>query len=70
MMGDNRNDSNDSTNWGLLDSKRVVGRAQFVFWPPSRMGLIHALSFWAEPVDHRVLHRGLVRCSGHDEGAH
>ena len=41
MMGDNRNDSNDSTNWGLLDSKRVVGHAQFVFWPPSRVGIIH-----------------------------
>ena len=27
MMGDNRNDSNDSTNWGLLDGKRVVGKA-------------------------------------------
>jgi signal peptidase I len=41
MMGDNRNDSNDSTNWGLLQSRRVVGQAQFIFWPPSRMGLIH-----------------------------
>ncbi|MBV9849907.1 MAG: signal peptidase I [Armatimonadetes bacterium] len=41
MMGDNRNDSNDSTNWGLLDAKRVVGKAQIVFWPPSRVGLIH-----------------------------
>ena len=40
MMGDNRNDSNDSTNWGLLDSRRVVGRAQCVFWPPQRIGMI------------------------------
>jgi len=41
MMGDNRNDSNDSTNWGPLEASRVVGRAQIVFWPPTRMGLIH-----------------------------
>lgn len=41
MMGDNRNDSNDSTNWGPLESSRVVGRAQVVFWPPTRMGIIH-----------------------------
>ncbi len=41
MMGDNRNDSNDSTNWGLLSQWRVVGKAQVVFWPPRRMGLIH-----------------------------
>jgi len=40
MMGDNRNDSNDSTNWGPLESWRVVGRAQIIFWPPSRIGLI------------------------------
>jgi signal peptidase I len=37
MMGDNRNDSRDSTEWGLLDDKRVVGRAVFIFWPLNRM---------------------------------
>ena len=41
MMGDNRNDSNDSTNWGPLDGRRLVGRAQLIFWPPSRIGAIH-----------------------------
>jgi len=41
MMGDNRNDSNDGTNWGPLDSWRIVGKAQVIFWPPSRIGLIH-----------------------------
>lgn len=40
MMGDNRNDSNDSTNWGPLESWRVVGKAQLIFWPPSRIGAI------------------------------
>ncbi len=37
MMGDNRNDSNDGTNWGLLREKRVVGRAVFIFWPLPRL---------------------------------
>jgi signal peptidase I len=41
MMGDNRNDSNDSTNWGPLAAHRLVGRAQFIFWPPTRVGVIH-----------------------------
>ena len=41
MMGDNRNDSNDGTNWGPLEARRVVGRAQLIFWPPSRIGAIH-----------------------------
>lgn len=40
MMGDNRNDSNDSTNWGPLEAHRVVGKAQIIFWPPTRMGVI------------------------------
>ena len=41
MMGDNRNDSNDSTNWGPLKAHRLVGKAQLIFWPPSRIGIIH-----------------------------
>jgi signal peptidase I len=40
MMGDNRNDSNDSTNWGPLESWRVVGKTQVIFWPPSHMGIV------------------------------
>ena len=41
MMGDNRNDSSDGTQWGTLAAGRVVGRAQYVFWPLSRLGVIH-----------------------------
>lgn len=37
MMGDNRNDSRDSTEWGLLDKRRVVGHAVFIFWPLNRI---------------------------------
>ena len=40
MMGDNRNDSEDSTEWGPLPSDRVIGRAQLTFWPVSRAGVI------------------------------
>jgi len=41
MMGDNRNDSRDSTEWGPLSSNQVVGRAQAVFWPLNRIRAIH-----------------------------
>jgi len=42
MMGDNRNDSNDGTNWGPLEARRVVGKAEFIFWPPPRIGMIRS----------------------------
>ncbi len=32
MMGDNRNNSEDSHVWGFLAQKRVIGRACLLFW--------------------------------------
>ncbi len=32
MMGDNRNNSEDSHVWGFLDQQRVIGRACLLFW--------------------------------------
>ena len=41
VMGDNRNDSNDSRYWGPLDDARVIGKASIIFWPPSRIRMLH-----------------------------
>ncbi len=40
MMGDNRNNSQDSRYWGTLPIKDVKGQAWWRFWPLNRMGLI------------------------------
>jgi|SRR5579872_2685321 len=41
VMGDNRNDSNDSRYWGTLERTRVIGKANFIFFPFNRMRVIH-----------------------------
>lgn len=38
VMGDNRNFSDDARRWGLLDRKRLEGKAMLIFWPLSRLG--------------------------------
>lgn len=40
VMGDNRDRSCDSRFWGAVDDKYLKGKGWFVYWPPSRIGVV------------------------------
>ncbi len=40
VLGDNRNNSSDSHNWGTVPLDFVIGKATFIYWPPTEWGVV------------------------------
>ena len=40
VLGDNRNNSLDSHNWGTVPMDYVIGKASFIYWPFDNLGIV------------------------------
>lgn len=49
VLGDNRNNSSDSHNWGTVPMEQVIGKAIVVYWPPDAWGIVEHPAAVAAP---------------------
>jgi signal peptidase I len=45
VLGDNRNNSSDSHNWGTVPFSAIDGKAWLIYWPPQHWGVVPHYSY-------------------------
>ena len=45
VLGDNRNNSNDSHSGWMVPRDNIIGKAWFVYWPPGSLGVVKHYSY-------------------------
>jgi signal peptidase I len=48
-MGDNRNNSSDSREWGALPLDGIIGKAWVSYWPREYWGVIPSPTYASQP---------------------
>jgi signal peptidase I len=49
VLGDNRDNSSDSHSWGMLDAKKIIGKAWITYWPLDLVGWVPSYPYTSAP---------------------